>query len=144
RGSCRLAQHLEFFESLRHVAQDRRHSDQVAFAIAIWPDRKLDRDARSVFTYRWHRQDIALSVPRLSGAYRFGIGIPVSLTESSRNNDIERFSARLSCGVSKNPLGSAIPEPDHAAAISVNDRIWPIMDERPTEPVGIESYCPRK
>jgi hypothetical protein len=59
--------------------------------------------------------------------------------EVLRHNDVERFSGRFGCRVAKNSLGTAVPKPDQAAEIRLNDRVRPIMHQFPTEAVGVES-----
>src|SRR6516162_1993781 len=116
------AQCLDLLETCCDVAHDC--NDVYNTAIVLKRDgREFDRDLRSIFTARRHRQEVAFWIAALSSCDHFAESLPVPRSKPLRDNDVERVADCLPRVESEDAAGTQIPETNDAVGIAGDDGV---------------------
>src|SRR5262249_28756217 len=105
------------------VAHDRGDTDHPAGIVGKRHDYELDGDPRSILAHRRDRQDLSISVARLSGAHRGAKALPMPLPQPCRDDDVERTAECFRLREAKYTAGTPVPQADDTFGIGVDDSI---------------------
>jgi hypothetical protein len=87
-------QRAQFLKPRRNIAQDGRQADY-APVVVQGHNRELERNARSVLANAGNCKDITLAVPACPTRHHMSVSVPVALSQSLRNDDVQRLAERI-------------------------------------------------
>src|SRR5690242_1139658 len=122
-GGELTAQSTQLLKPGSAVTHDRGDADHLAGSAGERHDGELDRDASTLLAHSRHRQDVAISVARLTGAHRGAITLPMPLPQTFRNDDVERTAEGFCLRKAEDAGRASVPETNHALGVCIDVRI---------------------
>src|SRR4051812_35366416 len=89
------SQAAKFEKTRGHITHNCRKPRQRARFVSQWDDRKFDRDLGSTLGDPGHSEDFAVVVPADAASHDSSITCPVTLSQSVRDNDVQRSANRF-------------------------------------------------